>query len=518
MVRSDSGQRNIAAFMSIGGRMDKRRLARSALTATMQVVISAALLFELYRFLSRQLTIEQIGIWSLVLASTAIGRLGDMGLSGGVVKFVANDFGRGAQGLAARTVGMAFISTAVLVGAVCFALHPLLWVALDGLIPVAEALSLARALLPYALGSLWLGALGNVVLSTLDGCLRTDMRSYVTISAGAFQLAAAYVVVPLYGLIGLGVTQLAQGVFTLLLATFLAARCLKQPLRAWLRFDLGRFVQVHRYGGAIQISALGQVLFEPAVKALLTYFGGLALTGYYEMGNRMVMQFRALIVSAYQTLIPYLASMERANHEVRRAYEQAYGLLFFIAMPYYALVAAGMPLLLTAWLGRFEPTFLLVAMLSWAGWMLNTLGTPAYFFYLGIGRLTWTVLGHMVIGLANVALASIGGWLYGGIGVLIGAIAALVIGSHVITVAFHKEFSVPLRHLVPRDSILLMAVSGGGSALVLWVAVTITQAAWWPAPAIISLGVAFVCVMGCMAWHPLRNTLLALVRDGVSAR
>ena len=63
--------------------MSLRRLSRNAFAAMAQVVVSAAVLFVFYRFLIRQLGPEEIGVWSLVVASTAVARLGEFGLGGG---------------------------------------------------------------------------------------------------------------------------------------------------------------------------------------------------------------------------------------------------------------------------------------------------------------------------------------------------------------------------------------------------------------------------------------------------
>jgi O-antigen/teichoic acid export membrane protein len=459
--------------------MRKQRLARNALASIAQVIISAGILFELYRFLIRQLGAEQIGVWSLVLASTAVARLADLGLGAGVIKSVAGDIGSRAPDSAARTVGMTVLLMALGLGLVCVVLYPLLWKFLVDLVPTAEALGPARELLPYALGSVWLAALGNVFLSALDGCQRTDLRAAITTGAAAVQLPVAYLVVPEYGLTGVGMTQFVQAGLAMVFGAVLVKRCFGQSWGAWARWDRRRFMELLRYGSSFQISAIGQLLFEPTVKVLLARFGGLALTGYYEMANRIVSQFRAVIVSAYQLLIPYVATSEKSEAEIRQLYLSAYRLLFYFAVPYYAFIAASMPLLLTAWLGKFEPVFLMVALLCCVGWATNTLQVPTYFLYLAIGRLRWIVWSNIAIGGLNVLFACIGGWLWGGIGVLVGAMLALALGSHIVTFAFHREFAIPLGVLLPRESTWLVAVGTIGATLVIGLAVALKDGAHW---------------------------------------
>jgi hypothetical protein len=50
------------------------------------------------------------------------------------------------------------------------------------------------------------------------------------------------------------------------------------------------------------------MLIDPVIKALLVKFGGLSPVAYYEMAQRMVMQFRSLLVSAAQVMVPMVAN------------------------------------------------------------------------------------------------------------------------------------------------------------------------------------------------------------------
>ena len=55
----------------------------------LQIVVISIVLFFLYKFLLGTIGVEQFGIWSLVLATTAVTQIADLGFSGGVVKFVS---------------------------------------------------------------------------------------------------------------------------------------------------------------------------------------------------------------------------------------------------------------------------------------------------------------------------------------------------------------------------------------------------------------------------------------------
>lgn len=451
--------------------MSLRRLSRNAFAAMAQVVVSAAVLFVFYRFLIRQLGPEEIGVWSLVVASTAVARLGEFGLGGGVTRFVAGDLGAGDGERAPGTIGMCVVAIGAIVGVGCLALQPMLHAGLGQMIADARLLEAARGLLPWTLAALWFGSVSQVFLSALDGCQRSELKATIIVAAAIGQLGAAYMIVPTQGLKGLGPVQLVQAGLTTVFAIGFLVATLRYPIGTWFAWDRARFVEVVRYGGGVQLGALGQLLFEPTVKAMLSVFGGLGLTGYYEMANRAVTQFRAIIVAAYQMLVPYLShragNRELDPTQIAGVYSMAQTLLFMLAIPYFAFLAAMLPLILTLWLGRFDANFVRIGLLCVAGWALNTLNTPAYMFYLAIGRLRWTIWTQIMIGILNVTLAGTGGWLFGGFGVVVGAMIALAIGSMVVTLAFHTEFDVSWREFVPPASAPLVAMSIIGATVLI---------------------------------------------------
>jgi O-antigen/teichoic acid export membrane protein len=494
----------------------RQRLVVNAISSVVQVVVSAGLLFALYHFLNRQLSIQQIGAWSLVLASTALGRLADFGLGAGVVRFVAKDLGIHRPDMAVCSISMSLASIALIVGAVCFALHPILWVGLAHLIGDPENLLFARSLLPFALWSLWLGAMAGVMLSALDGCQRMGVKAAISIIGQVVLLACAYYAVPRVGPIGIGIAQTVQSAVTFVSAALIVISLLGQPPKTWLHWDGPRFRELISYGGKMQIAALGQLMFEPAVKAMLTKFGGLAFTGYYEMANRMISQFRAILVAALQSIVPYVAASSGKLDYVRDKYRSLYSLLIFLAIPYYALIALLLPLISRIWLGRIDNRFVFVSLLCLFAWALNTIVAPAYFLFLAIGRLKWIVIAQFTIGASSIVLGGIAGWLFGGIGVLLGSTAALASGSQLISIAFHQEFHIPLGELFPRESALLIAVCLGSAALLLPIEIYYWPTCTWTST-IMSVVAYLVAVGFTASRNPNCARLPGLLKQALSA-
>ena len=91
----------------------KRKIIVNAIMAIVQVVAVGIILFVLYKFLLKTIGIEDLGIWSVVLATTSVAGIGNFGLSGSVVKFVAKYVARG-KGEAVAALEPAVVSLAAL--------------------------------------------------------------------------------------------------------------------------------------------------------------------------------------------------------------------------------------------------------------------------------------------------------------------------------------------------------------------------------------------------------------------
>ena len=158
-------------------------------------------------------------------------------------------------------------------------------------------------------------------------------------------------------------------------------------------------------GPIFQIVSIVGMMFEPVTKGLLSRYGGLAMVGYYEMASRMVLQFRIMIVSADQVLVPVIASLqETAPDRIRTIYAESYRLIVYLSVPLFAGLLTAIPVISALWIGAYENNFVLFAMVLTVAWFLNILISPAYFANLGTGHLLWNTVGHVVIGVLNLIL------------------------------------------------------------------------------------------------------------------
>ncbi len=491
--------------------MSIKKLSGNALASSASTVFNAILLFVFYRFLVLKLGIDQIGVWSLVLTSCGVARLGEYGMAGGVAKFVGNDLGAGNSRRAVTTIVMSLCFLMIVVGLCASVIQPLVIWILTKTISNHELYAIAVAMVPWTLAAVWMAAIVNLLCAALDGNQRTVMRCVAMMIGGVAQLILAYRWVPTDGLVVLGQLQFSFLFIQALLLAVALAWVMKQPLAAWFSWDAVRFKQMLRYGGGLQVTTIGQLLFEPTVRWLLGVYSGLTITGYYELASRAIMQFRLAITAAFQMIVPFYATqigkVGADSATIQRAYRRNFRLLLLICVPYFLLLACVLPYLFTWWTGSYSQTFLWIGLICLAGWFVNILAVPAFMLYLAIGKLKWVATTQFVIGFLNLILGASLGYFFGGLGVVIAAMLALSVGSYIVYNRFQAEYDIRVEDYMPSSVLPITALGVIAIVFFNW------QAAIWQGQGLPSIWLLVVLAllglaMLSLVWSdPLRKEL-----------
>ena len=496
--------------------MDTQRLSRNALSAVGQVVVSTVLLFVLYRFLVVRIGVDRVGLWSLVLAVTSVGRIAEFGMSSSVLQAVASSLPSGTQRRAVSAIWMGIGICASLLGLVALLLHPAFAWLLERFVDEPAARQLGKEVIPYTLASLWMGGVAGLFLAALDGCQRIALRSLITVGVNALFVVSAVLLVNAMGFRGLAIAQVLQAGGLLLVSAYAVGRLLPIFRLTELSWDRKQFLGMLGYGSNVQIVTVAQLLFDPAAKAMLSKVGGLTIAGYFDMASRAVTQFRLVVVSAFQALVPAVSDIHARNPDaVKGAYAKSYRLLAFLVPPYFAVVAAGFPLISLIWLGRVDKGFLIIGWLMCVGWAVNSMAVAAYFSYLGLGRLRWNTISHLCIGLGNVLFAVAISYFLGPIGIVAGSMLALGCGSVMLVIVFQQEHGIRFRALVPPESaglFLACAASAICTAVLTVASLNIYGKPWLAiAPGLLIAGLLGALVVS----RPLFGTFLGLIRGGL---
>ena len=488
--------------------MKGRQIFLNAATTVAQTLGNACVLFFLYRFLIRSVGLERLGIWSLVLATTSVITLANQGFSTSIVKFVAKYAARENAEDLATLVQTAVISVALGIGAASAGLYPVAREILHAVLPNAR-LAEAYAILPLAIVSLWLNILEGVLQAGLAGHQLITVCNYLEFAGGVSYLALALALVPAHGLLGLAYAQTIQGVALLLVTWHLLRRRVPRLPLMPQRWSRAMFRELGGYGFHFQLITSTQALREPVTKALITRFGGLAMTGFYDLAARWVFTFRETIVQGNQVLVPTISHLQEKDPKlISVVYRESYRLIFFLAVPVFASAALLSPLVARIWIGHYEPAFVEFAAMLAAGWLVNVLANPAYVADLGTGALKWVSIGCLVAAALNAALGFGAGARFGGVGVVAATAFSQATGYGIVLATYHLQNRVSFRQLLPRESrpVVVASLAGAAALLPLFCA-AYTNPRFSAGAAKGALAILMTTIIVLMWRHPMRKQL-----------
>lgn len=483
---------------------DPKRLTRNIVVPVIQVVISGVVLFVLYRFLYDQLGVSQIGVWSLIMAASSVSRIGELGLSAGVVRFVAQALGQNDEQRAAHVVQTTAITLGGAIGLALLAFYPLASTLLHYLLP-QDQIAIALDIVPLAMGSIWLMVMTSVFSGGLDGCLRMDLRSMLMAGSHVLYLGLAFLLVPRFGLEGIAWAQLVQyGLLATSLWILLRAQLKSLP---WIPLHWKKLllIEMFGYGLRFQVITIVNMLFDPMVKVLMGKFGGLEALGLYEMANRLVLQCRGIIIEASRFMVPTVAALQRSKpEENKQLFNKAYNLNFYVSIFFYSLLGIFTTIISNLWLGHHQETFILFVLLLCIGWFGNTIIGPSYFSNLGSGHLRDNMISHVLSSLISLSTGAGFGYMFGGTGVAVGMVLGLLGGGLFLLVTHFRQL-----HLTCSQSLLpsgLVPSLATGICLVIFSNYYLGTSA--PLYSRIALAVISTAILlGIMYTHPSRAAL-----------
>lgn len=462
----NAGLRNLPARLTAGS------LSRNGVFALGQSLTVMACMFIAYRIVIAHAGLERFGVWSLLLAGSALVRIGDVSGGGALARFVASA-GRDEDGRARETVHTVVLTSLALNAAIGL----VIWVAAPHALPLFIApayLAEAQSLIPYVVATIVLGALAIAVTSGIDGAQRADHRALAVTAAALIFLAACALLVPRFGVAGFGAAQVIQQ-GALLALGWLALRRHVSGL-GWLPHRWRRDVFAETTGYAVKLNAIGMtsLLFEPLAKFAFNHAGGPGLVALYELAVRLVVQARGLAVAAAAPLVPAFAARSGpADPVFRSMLEKTTGMAALVAVGVAAATLAAAPVMSIVVLGRVSPELLGMNAALTAGWTINILVVPIYFAAQGLGVLRWNFLGHAAIAASVIVGAFALAPMFGPDGLVAGIVAGLVLSMFVVLLgnayAFHATGIV--RKLWPRLLGAALAIvslcSAAGLAVVL---------------------------------------------------
>ena len=509
--------------------IDKKKIAVSAGSSIVQTVVAGFTTFILFKFILATIGAEKLGIWSLVIAASSTVQVANLGMSGSIVKYVADcDALEDKQGMSV-VIQTTVISIALLAFALIFGAYPAIKAYLDFALN-ADLYRDAMEILPIAMLAFLIMMVAGIYQGALYGCQLIVHRNMILISDSISYLVLCLILMPGYGLLGLAYARLAQNCLTLLFSVVLLRRYVPQLPLFPLHWSKARFRHMFAYAANFQFISVLVMLSDPITKGFLSKYGNVSMGGYYEIANRMVQIFRALLVNANQVLVPTFARLEKLDPgKVSSAYIASYQIVFYLTIPGLSLLAISAPLISEILIGRHEPFFVWSTIVLCAGWLINTLSVPAYFATMGTGHMKGNVISHVAMTAMNVLLIYAFGNLWGGIGIVLAWSVAVASGGIIMNIMHYRAYKIAWRNIVPEASRLLTVLCLFGLAVAygIWRQLPRIESSlmnewawtntWASVMASGVMVVIFAAIIGMPMWaHPLRHKLCALIGSGRS--
>lgn len=391
-------------------------LRLNVITSVIAFSANLGLVFISYRMVVRHDGLGAVGLWSNLMAWIFILRLGDVGMANAAVRYAAALDPAKEPVHVRRHIDTAFVFN----GAVFVLLAGLGWAIYDAnlnhIVPGGAAdVETARSILPLLFLGFLLQNLSGLALGALGAIHRGYMAAWLSVAGTLLQLLVVVPLVERIGLVALAWGQIAQ--YGLML------------FGGWGGFLLGMrqvsgqcgpFLPVHSsitvlremlgFSMKSQFANLLNGLFEPLAKIMLGRLGGLDLLGLFELAYKMIALPRNAVVSGVQATVPAMTRLMATNRmEARRLYGRTLHQSLRLTAAVLGAVVLASPLISWLWLGWFAPELSLFAALLGVGFVLNTLGAPAFVLGITSGRMRGNIeSAGLALGLMALCLGAAG--------------------------------------------------------------------------------------------------------------
>jgi O-antigen/teichoic acid export membrane protein len=414
-----------------------QHLIKNITANVLQTILSGSLLFILYAYVSRVLGIDQLGLWSVIIASISISRLADLGLNSGITRFVSKYLALNLKDTAIQIIGTSLI----ILFCITTLLLPILYEAIKLLLPYIfdrNSIEQALSILPYSLLSLWLTIPGSLMQSSLDGCHRIDLRARIFIIGQLLMVIISFFLIPKYGIISLAYSQVIQSLFVLIASSFALFKILPGFHLISLRIEKSLIKEIFLYSANTQAANIFILLLDPITKIILAKYSGVTSVGYFEIANQVAQKLRSLVVSANQAIVPKLSHLnEVAKNEMTKIFKVTFSSTLYMALFLCSIIIGFSEIISLFFVGSINKEFIFILNVISLGWFLNLAFSPIYFQNIATGYLESNTSAHFYMGLSNALLGYMFARIYSIKGAVIIYSFSLIIGGLILFFNFY---------------------------------------------------------------------------------
>lgn len=396
-----------------------------------QVISSGLVFFFLYKYLYETLGAEKIGLWSLLIGITAISRVGEVGLTGGVVKFISEAVNSKKQDRASKIIQTVLISLFFLVSFLII----ISYLPAQNILIFAtkqEEILLIKQILPYSFLSIFLMILIGVLGGSLDGVMLMGLKNFMLGLSHIFYLFLVFKLVPIFGLIGVAYSQCTQYFILLILMWVILKREVKTLPILPFEWDFKVIKDMYSYALNFQAISIVAMFFEPLIKIMMSYWGGLTPLGFYEMANKLIVQSRNIIVESSRIVVPITAknNLKEMNTDVHYEFvKKTINITTFASFYIFSFLAISMPIISAVWFNFINFNFIYFSFILLIGYFISTLSSPVFLINLGTGHIRQNLYTYLIMASTSIILGNILGFIFEGLGVTYAVSFSLILSA-----------------------------------------------------------------------------------------
>lgn len=435
---------------------------RTSALMVLSTLTTAVTLFAVFRYTAKIVSVEWIGVWSLIQGLFLVARISDSGAGANISRVLAvrvkNHDAANLKNLTAAAIIVASAPSAVL--SLLTAL-PIGWYVIHQFGGELDIDAL-KSLIALAVLNAVLAAVANILLAICEGMFRLNFKSITVIGANLAGLLALKPLLQHLGPAGVGWTYIVIAAAQCLLAGAQVCNLSRSSASAKISTVQHEIAVIWRENLHLSGIALVRLSFEPATKFTLSLIAPLSVIAEFELALRVTTQIRVIVQSALQPLL-VLGARSTSEHSERAIStfmrnDKTLSLLTVGALLAQILAAPAVQLL---GLGTIDSRFVVFFAILAVGNAVNTIGLAGYYWQLSSGTLTPLIKVQAVMALVNV-----------GVGVLAWAVHSAVLAVCAYSCSFalgglaSRSFLPGIRWIHQITSVLLVAASGLTGTLV----------------------------------------------------
>jgi len=402
--------------------MDKFNLVKNIRISVVSFAINIALVFISYRLVIVNDGIESVGLWSLLMAWGALVRVGDVGMGGAILRFISTK----SLDVEPNEIRK-FVDTGIIMNLMVFTLLTLVgYLILDSnlsSVVSADALQLAKTLLPIMFIGILLSTMTSVIIASLQGLHFGYLGSYLTVGGNLLQIVCVLLLVPKLGVLGLAWAQLIQYGSLSVLGWLLIGSKIGAGGYLPFSFSFSVLREMFSFSLKAQLANVTNGLFEPISKILISQFAGLQIQGFFELAYKTVSLTRNAIVAGLFASLPTLTNLFNTNpKQALSFYKKSQNNVTKAITLMMVLVILFSPVVSVVWVGQFEMDYWFFVVCVAIGFWLNTIGATAYNLGMATGRMRNNIVSAMLVLLVLLMLGYLLGYFLEskGVGVAVG--------------------------------------------------------------------------------------------------